>query len=246
MPLLPSLLAAARSRLGVDGRARLRHSRRRLIRPAWLGTSRRTAPLSEHWGSDRGTPVDRYYIAHFLQRYRADIHGHVLEVKDSSYTHRFGHDVACSQVLDIDPTNPAATIVADLAAAAAVPAGAFDCFVLTQTLQYIYEPRAALQQAHRILRPGGVLLLTVPGLTRLAPPLVDYWHFTPGGCARLLREIFGATAVTVRVYGNVLTSMAFLTGMAAEELHPGELRAVDARYPVIIAARAVKAGEGER
>jgi SAM-dependent methyltransferase len=169
-----------------------------------------------------------------------------LEVKDGGYTDRFGNDITSRDVLDIDPANRAATILADLACADDIPSESFDCFVLTQTLQYIYEPGSALRHAWRILRPGGVLLVTVPGLTRLAPPLVDYWHFTPGGCSRLLAEIFGPGAVSVYSYGNVLAATAVLTGMAAEELSARELLARDVRYPVIIAARAVKLVSGLR
>jgi SAM-dependent methyltransferase len=246
MNILFRLLGPALYRLVPPARrADLRRMVRRLAHPAWMGTIRRTTPLSEHWGTERGTPIDRYYIARFLSGHRADIRGRVLEVKDSTYTTRFGSDLTAREVLDIDPANPAVTIVADLAAADAIPDGAFDCFVLTQTLQYIYDPPAALRHAHRILRPGGVLLLTVPGLTRLAPPLTDYWHFTPGGCARLLEELFGAGRVIIYVYGNVLTATAFLTGMAADELRTRELAASDRRYPVIIAARAVKASDAQ-
>jgi SAM-dependent methyltransferase len=239
------ILAAEAGRfLTSEQRARLSHQFQRFVEPAWPGTLRRTKPLSEHWGTERGTPIDRYYIARFLQRYRADIRGRVLEVKDSGYTDRFGCDVTGRDVLDIDPANRAATILVDLANAEEIPSESFDCFILTQTLQYIYDPASALWHAWRILRPGGVLLVTVPGLSRLAPPLVDYWHFTPGGCSRLLSEIFGPGAVSVFSYGNVLAATAVLTGMAAEELRARELLARDVRYPVIVAARAVKVVNG--
>src|SRR5690606_28448862 len=78
---------------------------RRLVRPAWLGTLRRTTPLSDRFGSDRGTPVDRYYIENFLEEHRQDIRGRVLEVKDSDYTDRYGTAVERREVLDIDPAN---------------------------------------------------------------------------------------------------------------------------------------------
>ena len=42
-----------------------------------------TKPVSDHWGWDRGTPVDRYYIEQFLAEHAADVRGRVLEVKDS-------------------------------------------------------------------------------------------------------------------------------------------------------------------
>ncbi len=219
---------------------------RRLRRPAWLGTLRRTAPLSDSWGYDRGTPVDRYYIERFLDEHRRDIHGRVLEIKDSTYADRFGIGVEQRDVLDINPSNPHATFAADLAAADAIPSNLFDCFVLTQTLQLIYDTRACLKHAHRILRPGGVLLITVPSVSRIVPRYglqTDYWRFTPASCSALFGEVFGQAQVTVHSYGNVLTAIAFLTGMACEELSHRELEAQDPYYPIIITVRAVKQAE---
>jgi SAM-dependent methyltransferase len=222
---------------------------RRLLRPAWLGTLRRLTPLSGHWGSDRGTPVDRYYVQRFLDAHRGDIRGRVLEVKDAEYTRRYGSDVVTSDVLDVDPANPQATIVADLAAADAVPAGSYDCFILTQTLQFVYDTRAALGHASRILRPGGVLLATVPTVSRTIlklEPIRDYWRFTPAACSELFAERFGQHRITVRAHGNVLTSIAFLTGMAAEELTERERERDDPDFPLLVTIRAVKAGSSGR
>jgi hypothetical protein len=226
-----------------DWRHRLRQRLRRLTRPAWLGTLRRTTPLSDHWGFDRGTPIDRYYIECFLKEHREDIRGHVLEVRDSRYSDRYGVSVQRRDVLDVDPTNSNATIVADLTAADAIPSNRFDCFVLTQTLQFIYDTRAAVAQARRILRPGGVLLATVPALSRLDRSSIDYWRFTVASCSSLFADVFGTEQTTIRSYGNILTAIAFLTGMACQELSRSELEAYDKYFPVIIAVRATKACE---
>jgi SAM-dependent methyltransferase len=215
---------------------------RRRRRPILLGSLGSTAPLSEAWGYDRGLPVDRWYIERFLEGHRADITGRVLEVKDSGYTERYGRDVSASAVLDIDASNERATHVADLAAADSLPSNKFDCFVLTQTLQYVYDLRAALGHAHRVLSRGGVLLVTVPVASRVCePPLTDYWRFTPLALKRLLEEAFGEGAVTVHAHGNVLAQLAFLKGMAAEDLSPHELAEDDGRFPLTVCARAVKA-----
>lgn len=216
---------------------------RRIRRPAWLGTLRRTTPLSDGWGYDRGTPIDRYYIERFLDDCSADIHGHVLEVHDANYTRRFGAAVATSDVLDIDEANPKATIIADLAAADNVSAEQFDCFILTQTLHLIYDVQAAIDHAHRILRPGGVLLVTAPAVSKIVEEYDsqnDFWRFTAASCSSLFGDVFGVEQVDVRSYGNVLTAIAFLAGMAWEELKQEELDEHDERFPVIVAVRAVK------
>ena len=223
---------------------RLRHSQRfrRLRRPAFLGTLRRTSPLSDGFGFDRGTPVDRYYIDRFIEENRGAIHGRVLEIKNSRYTHQFGSDVVQRDVLDIDPTNRNATIVADLAAADGIPADAFDCFILTQTLQLIFDTRSAIFHAHRILRPGGVLLCSVPCIARITPGCIDsdHWRFTRASCSRLFGDVFPRDRVTVRTHGNVLTAIAFLTGMAAEELRQRELDHDDENFPLLVTVRAEK------
>ena len=228
----------------VPPRVRPRRTRlRRLARPAWPRLIRRMTPLSDRWGSDRGTPVDRYYIERFLADHRADIRGVVLEVRDSGYTERFGQAVDRREVVDIDPANPNATLVADLAAADAIPAERFDCFILTQTLQLIYDFGAAVQHAHRILKRDGVLLATVPVTSRIVPrceAAADYWRFTPDSCRMLFGEVFGQENVTVRGPGNVLVAAGFLFGMAHEEFSDRELTANDELYPLVVTIRAVK------
>jgi len=222
---------------------RWRRRLRRLRRPAWLGSIRRTSPLSDHWGRDRGTPVDRYYIERFLAAERSAIRGRVLEVLNAEYTERFGVGVERSDVLDIDRANPLATIVADLAAADEVPSDTFDCFVLTQTLQYVYDLHSAVQHVHRVLRPGGTVLCTVPTVSRIAKGTLEteYWRMTGLGCRRLFADAFTGGVVDARAYGNVLTAIAFLVGMAAEELSPRELEAADPFFPLLVTVRATKA-----
>ena len=221
-------------------RGELRRRARRLRRPPWLGVLRRTTPISEAWGRDRGTPVDRYYIEAFLARRRDDIRGRMLEVRDSRYTSRFGTEVTAAEVLDVDERNAEATIVADLSAADAIDAETFDGFLLTQTLQYIRDPAAALRHARRILKPGGVLLATVPGISRIDTRHADrdLWRVTPRACSLLFVETWPDDRVDVTAVGNVLAAAAFLYGVAAEELAEADLAAHDPNYPVVVCVRA--------
>lgn len=212
----------------------------RLRHPVWMGTLRNPRPVTR-WGWERGTPVDRYYIESFLNGHRADIRGRVLEVKNSDYSRRFGQGPLDAQVLDIDANNSAATIVADLAAAGSIPSSSFDCFILTNTLQYIIDLDSAVRHSRRILRPGGVLLATVPTICRIdLPPYTDYWRFTPAVCRKLFETHFSPDKVQVEPLGNVLSAIAFLKGLAAQDLRKTELDYQDVAYPVITSIRAVK------
>src|SRR5262245_32603403 len=98
-----------------------------------FGGLRRVTPISRVFGLDRGTPVDRYYIEHFLSAHAADISGRVLEIGEDTYTFQFGGErVVNSDVLHVEVSNPKATIVADLTDASNISSDEFDCIILTQ------------------------------------------------------------------------------------------------------------------
>jgi hypothetical protein len=209
------------------------------------GSFRRLAPQSQLFGFDRGTPVDRHYIEAFLARHQDDVRGTVLEVGDRKYTLRFGHGkVTTSDVLYPETGNPETTVVGDLQTGMGIDHDRFDCVILTQTLPFIYDARAAVRHVFASLRRGGVVLATVPGISQVSRFDMnrwgDYWRFTDASALRLFAEEFGDDNVQVVTYGNVLTATAFLHGLAAEELRPNELDQVDTDYQVIIGIRAQK------
>jgi glycosyltransferase involved in cell wall biosynthesis/SAM-dependent methyltransferase len=224
---------------------RAAHPTRSARRRPRLGDAEATTPISRSWGFDRGLPVDRYYIESFLSRQANDVRGRVLEIGDDAYARRFGGNrVERTDVLAADPGNPKATIVADLGEGRDLGSNLFDCIVFTQTLQFVYDVRAALRTLHQLLRPGGVLLLTAPGTTQSGPDeYADswYWSFTTRSLRRLLGEVFGER-VEVESYGNVLAAVGLLHGLAVEDLRRRDLARHDSAYEVIVAARAVKGG----
>jgi SAM-dependent methyltransferase len=213
-----------------------------------MGHLRRPTPISPYWGSERGQPVDRYYIEHFLAAHAADIQGRVLEIGDNTYTRLFGGDgVVQSDVLHVAEDSPQVTIIGDLTHAENLPENAFDCFIVTQTLQLIYDVPAAIRTMHQALKPGGVALVTVPGISKISRYDMDrwghYWSFTSLSARRLFEATFPASHVQVEAHGNVLAAIAFLHGLASQELRPRELDRIDPDYQVLITIRAVKPEE---
>jgi SAM-dependent methyltransferase len=226
------------------------------LRPpvGWVdfGNLRRLRPISRHWGFDRGQPIDRYYIEQFLSTHRSDVRGHVLEIAGDTYARKFGGGDGEQQVsrvekvdvLHVTKDNPRASIVADLTCADHIPSNTFDCIILTQTLHLIYDLRAALKHLYRILKPDGVLLVTVPGISQISSYDIkrwgDCWRFTTCSVRRLFEEFFLPENVSVKAYGNVLAAVAFLHGLAVEELKTDELEYNDPEYELVITVRAVK------
>jgi hypothetical protein len=221
---------------------RVKRIANRLRRPAPRGLLWRRRPVSRNWGFDRGTPIDRFYIEAFLERHRADVRGRVLEVRDDTYTRRFGGHGVESHVLDLDPANARATVVADLADAPHLPSSAYDCFILTQTLHFIYDVRAAISAAERVLAPGGTLLATMPCVSRMSRELFDsdFWRLTPAGARHLFGDIFGPERVEISYHGNAVVAASFLMGVAAEEVRNRLLTQTDPLYPLIVTIRATK------
>jgi SAM-dependent methyltransferase len=212
-----------------------------------LGSLRRLRPISPDWGAERGQPIDRHYIERFLAQNAADIQGRVLEIGGNSYTLAYGGDrVTQSEVLHVAESRPHVTILGDLTNADHIPTESFNSVILTQTLQAIYDVRAAIATVHRILKPGGVVLATVPGISKISRYDMDrwgyYWSFTTASAHCLFAEVFSAANVQVEGHGNVLVAIAFLHGLAAGELRARELAAHDPDFEVLITVRGVKAG----
>jgi len=210
-----------------------------------FGDLRRVEPISREFGFDRGLPVDRHYIERFLSAHSSDIRGRVLEIGDNIYTRKFGRvGVTRSDVLHVKDGNLNATIVADLTRADHLPSEVYDCIIFTQTLQFIYDVRAAIRTLHKILRKGGVLLATFSGITKISRDDMeqwgDYWRFTTLSARLLFEEAFSHECVEVEAYGNVLAATGFLYGLAADELRPEELNYSDPDYEVLVALRATK------
>lgn len=207
----------------------------------------RLEPVSNVFGYDRGKPIDRYYIEVFLETHAADITGRCLELGDPAYTERFGQGVTQADVLHYVEGNPQATMVGDLTDAPHIPDDSFDCIVFTQTIQMIYEPRKAFETLHRILKPGGVALVTSAGITKIGrrlgrDPWGEYWHFTAQSLDAMAREFWAEEGIEITTYGNVMSACAYLQGLAAEELLPEHLGHRDEDYEIIIGARLQKAG----
>lgn len=216
-----------------------------------MRTPRRLLPISRDYGYDRGTPIDRYYIDEFLRRHsgeskytRGAIHGHVLEVGDDYYAQEFGLGVDHVDILHVSTENPEATVVADLTDGTNLASDTYDSVICIQTLLVIYDVKAAIKTIHRILKPGGTALLTVPGISQICRPDFDswgdYWRFTTLSARRLFEEVFDPAKVTVESFGNVLTASAFLYGLATEDLSRRELDLHDPDFQLTIGIKAVK------
>ena len=195
-------------------------------------------PASHWFGREFGNPVDRFFIEAFLESNAAFIRGDVAEMGDSTYTFRYGHNI--ENAIVFSAVSGEGTHLADFATGDGICEAMADCLICTQTIQMIFDIEAAVESIYKLLKPGGVALLTAHGISKLSQydytKWGEYWHFTPQSLERVLTRQFGSDNVEVKAYGNVKTACAFLYGLCQEYLCEQDFLYNDEQYPVIISA----------
>ncbi len=191
-------------------------------RPVVFMEKSRVKPVSPVFGLDRGTPIDRYYIEQFLQANAGLIRGRVLEVGDNHYSRLFGsRDMESCDVLLTTTGSQTSTIVGDLTDCTTLPENTYDCFICTQTFNFIYDVQRAVTGACHLLKPGGALIATVAGISQISRYDMDrwgdFWRFTTASLTRLFEPVF-PVSLEIGSYGNVLAACAFLQGVAVEDI----------------------------
>jgi hypothetical protein len=205
---------------------------------------RSTEPVAADFGFQRGTPVDRYYIEKFLESNKSKIKGAVLEIAESVYSKKFGTGVTSFEVLHADPDFKGATMIGDLSQPASLASDKVDCFICTQTFNFIFDVQKAVEGSYKLLKPGGTLLATVSGLSQISRYDMDrwgdYWRFTDLSIRKIFENVFSKEKIKIQIFGNVLAATSLLQGITLEELTTDELDVADKNYQVIIAIIAEK------
>jgi SAM-dependent methyltransferase len=121
--------------------------------------------------------------------------------------------------LDIDPA-VAPDIIGDVQAMTAVSDSSFDTVVSTQVLEHVPDPRATVEEFYRVLRPGGMLILSAPHLSMVHEAPHDYFRFTRYALTHLC-ETGGFEVIEIHSVGGPLSfvghslSLGWLTTIGA-------------------------------
>jgi len=210
------------------------------------GRFRNVHPIHEKFGYHRpGSRVGRYYVDHFIEKNSKDIKGVALEIGENRYLNQFGGSrISKADILHVESGNALATHVGNLETGEGIPSGYYDCMVITQTFQCVYNIQSAIRNVHRALKKDGVLLASFSGISQISRYDMEhwgeYWRFTDLSVKRMFGEVFGNVNVEVATFGNVLTACAVLHGILKDELSIKELTYNDPDYQVIVCLRAVK------
>jgi len=96
---------------------------------------------------------------------------------------------ATVKTLDIDPES-GANYIADLCQnnSQVIADNSFDIIVCTEVLEHTLQPFDAVNEMYRMLKPGGLVLVSAPYDFRIHGPLPDCWRFTEHGLRALFKE----------------------------------------------------------
>mgnify|MGYP001584135479 CR=1 FL=1 len=218
---------------------------RRLFKPAFLWPFLyATSPISNKYGLDRGRSIDRYFIEQFLKENNSCIRGACLEIKDNTYTKRYGgFAVSKSDVLDIDTSNTKANIYDDIRTLKLISDSTYDCIILTQVLQFIDDYEAAIRQCYRVLKSDGHLLATLPFISRIdigSGAQGDFWRFSTASARYIFGKYFPKENLRIESRGNVLTGIGFWAGLSQEDMPIKRMSRNDPNFPLLISVVAKK------
>lgn len=179
-----------------------------------------------------GATPGRAYIDTFLGRYAAACSGTFLEFGDPRYRDRFRPAaIERYDIFDI-AAGPGVTVVGDLQHCPQVPDDTYDVIVCTQVLEHVPNPFLAAAELCRILKPGGLLLLTVPAAYPYHSAPNDYWRYSRDS----LRLLFGERLreIQIETFGNRLTIVGAYWNWYEPHFPRAAMEQHDAHQPYLV------------
>ncbi len=201
-------------------------------------------PISKVSGIERGKAVDRYYIEHFLNCNSSYIKDTVMEIASNDYIKKFGGDKVKKELILHVAGWGKNTFKGNFETGEGIKENMADCLICTQTLQYIYDLKAAIRNIYKLLKPKGTALITVPGIKSLfiydEQNWGERWSFTKESMRQLCLEVCEEKDFIVESYGNVKIAAAYLYGVCCEDLKKEDFEYNDAQFPFLITVKLQK------
>jgi hypothetical protein len=191
-----------------------------------------------------GMSIYSFYADQFLRGYRSELRGRILQIGPTEFSDKVLQESANVMVDRMSLEEFQNVITQNSSTEPAHQIGTYDCILSTITLSHMFELKRAIALLHRMLKPGGTLLLAEAGIQRVENSELKsnqhYWNFTSLALQCLLGEVFPNDGITIKPYGNVMTAIAALHGLSSGRFKPQDLNFFDRDYEVLIGVCAVK------
>jgi SAM-dependent methyltransferase len=142
----------------------------------------------------------------------------VLDVGCGEQPYRPLFEPFTSSYVGVDPVeNPIADLrgpIEDLP----VEDGSFELVLCAQVLEHVDDPLQGVRELHRVLAPGGRVLLSTHGAMVYHPAPVDYWRWTHAGLERLFGQGGEWASVTVTPGCGTTSSLTMLIAVYVEHV----------------------------
>jgi SAM-dependent methyltransferase len=138
------------------------------------------------------------------------------------------------------PENPRADLHGSIESIPAEDAS-FDVVLCLQVLEHVSDPAAAVRELHRVVRPGGRVLLSTHGVYPYHPNPQDLWRWTHAGLDRLFRDNGDWSSVAVTPGSGTTACIAMLLSHYVDLLAKGARLRLLARPLVAALNRAAAA-----
>ena len=167
---------------------------------------------------DRPRSGGRHYILYLIRRQLQVFITRYLAARDDLVLVDYGCGDRPYQVLFKDcvaqytgadlPMNAQADVHLDERGALPLADGSADVVLSTQVLEHVLKPEFYLAEVNRVLKPGGMLLLSTHGYWMFHPHPTDFWRWTSQGLRHIVTE-----------QGFVIEDFEGLMGLAPTGLH---------------------------
>lgn len=173
-----------------------------------LRTSRRQLELDL-----LSSPQRRYFSPIYYGQYqvtlplmRQFVKGRLLDLGcgDLPFQDELKDRVSCYHTLDLFPRRSELTYVCDVQDMNIVPGESYDSVVCLEVLEHVPDPFRAAREIYRVMAPGGILILSVPHLSRLHEEPHDYYRYTRYGLNHLLEQA-GLQVIHLQPRGSLFT-----------------------------------------
>lgn len=132
---------------------------------------------------------DRLLLHRQMAKYGPVLKGKVLDIGSGRFNR---YQALCTNAEKFTTLDPDSTWKPDIVGSAEnmpIESNSFDGILCTQVLEHIAHPEKAVREMYRVLKPGGILLLTAPQMNELHEIPHDYFRYTNFGLETLMKDV---------------------------------------------------------